>query len=122
MAKDKIDVCSVEAVDFEKVSRVSQELPDTEQVQSMAEMFRALGDPTRLRLILALAQEELCVCDLTALTEVSASAISHQLRVLRGLKLVKYHRQGKMVYYSLDDEHVEQLLTVAQEHVNEMGR
>ncbi len=122
MAKDKIDVCSVEAVDFEKVSRVSQELPDTEQVQSMAEMFRALGDPTRLRLILALAREELCVCDLTALTEVSASAISHQLRVLRGLKLVKYRRQGKMVYYSLDDAHVEQLLTVAQEHVNEMGR
>ncbi len=122
MAKDKIDVCSVEAVDFEKVSRVSQELPDTGQVQSMAEMFRALGDPTRLRLILALAREELCVCDLTALTEVSASAISHQLRVLRGLKLVKYRRQGKMVYYSLDDAHVEQLLTVAQEHVNEMGR
>ena len=122
MAKDKIDVCSVEAVDFEKVSRVSQELPDSEQVQSMAEMFRALGDPTRLRLILALAREELCVCDLTALTEVSASAISHQLRVLRGLKLVKYRRQGKMVYYSLDDAHVEQLLTVAQEHVKEMGR
>lgn len=119
MSKNKIDVCSVEAVDLIKVQRVQRKLPPAEEIQAMAEMFRALGDPTRLRIILALTTEEMCVCDLTALTEVSASAISHQLRVLRGLKLVKYRKQGKMVYYSLDDEHIKQLIAVVQEHVNE---
>jgi ArsR family transcriptional regulator len=119
MSKNKIDVCSVEAVDLIKVQRVQRKLPPAEEIQAMAEMFRALGDPTRLRIILALTTEEMCVCDLTALTEVSASAISHQLRVLRGLKLVKYRKQGKMVYYSLDDEHIKQLIAAVQEHVNE---
>ncbi len=119
MVKEKIDVCSVEAVDFEKVERVRKALPPDSEVQAMAEIFKALGDPTRLKIILTLAREEMCVCDLTALSDVSASAISHQLRVLRGLKLVKYRKQGKMVYYSLDDLHIEQVIAAVQEHVNE---
>lgn len=81
-----------------------------------------LADPTRLKIVLALAREELCVCDVAALLGVSESAISHQLRLLKNLRLVKYHRDGKMAYYSLDDEHIEDLIRVANRHVSEFNR
>ncbi len=119
MATVKTDVCSVTAVDVEKVQAVQQRLPDEAKIQALAETFKVLGDPTRVRIVMALTKDELCVCDLAALTGLSVSAISHQLRMLRNLKLVKYRRKGKMAYYSLDDEHIEQLIQVALEHVHE---
>ncbi len=119
MATVKTDVCSVTAVDVEKVQAVQQRLPDEAKIQALAETFKVLGDPTRVRIVMALTKVELCVCDLAALTGLSVSAISHQLRMLRNLKLVKYRRKGKMAYYSLDDEHIEQLIQVALEHVHE---
>ncbi|MEW5944945.1 MAG: metalloregulator ArsR/SmtB family transcription factor [bacterium] len=88
-------------------------------VRSLAETFRALGDPSRVRILMALSVEELCVCDLANLLGISISAASHQLRILRGLKVVKYRRNGKMVYYSLDDEHIENLFTEGLRHVKE---
>ena len=115
----KTDVCSVTAVDVAKVQAVQQQLPQETKVLALAETFKVLGDPTRVRIVMALTLEELCVCDLAALTGLSVSAISHQLRMLRNLKLVKYRRKGKMAYYSLDDEHIEQLIQVAMEHVHE---
>ena len=113
------DICSANIVDQKKVARVSAKLPATEENQAMAEAFKALGDPTRLRILQALALEELCVCDLSALMDVTISAISHQLRLLRNLKLVKFRKEGKMVHYSLDDDHVKELITITREHVSE---
>jgi ArsR family transcriptional regulator len=87
------------------------------QVNPLAEFFKALGDPTRLRIISALSATELCVYDLAALLEMSPSAVSHQLRLLRALGLVKYRKAGKHVYYQLDDEHVQQVFVYGQEHI-----
>ena len=113
------DVCSAEIVDRKKVKKVASELPTKNENSNMAELFKALGDPTRLRILNALAIEELCVCDLAELMDVSISAISHQLRLLRNLKVVKFRKSGKMVHYSLDDNHVQKLITLTREHITE---
>ncbi len=85
----------------------------------MAETFKILGDPTRLKIVLALTKEELCVLDIAELLGMSESAISHQLRLLKTLRLVKQRKDGKMVFYSLDDEHIEDLIRVAARHSGE---
>jgi len=113
------DTCSTDSVDYIKVSKVSEALPSGTENQSMAELFKALGDPTRLRIVHALTLEELCVCDLAALMDVSISAISHQLRLLRNLKIVKFRKAGKKAYYSLDDDHVKKLIILTREHISE---
>ena len=120
MKNNQIKLCSETVVDFHKVREVRQHLPSLDEISSLAETFKILGDPTRLKIVLALAKEELCVCDLATLFELSVSAISHQLRLLRGMKLVKYRKAGKMVYYSLDDEHIEDIIRLAQTHVREI--
>ncbi len=121
MAIETKDICSITAANFEKVKAVQHQLPDAETIQALAETFKALSDPTRIQIIMALAIEEMCVCDLATLINLSVSAVSHQLRLLRNLKLVKYRREGKMAYYSLDDDHIEMLIQQAQEHVNEQA-
>ncbi|MDV2495141.1 MAG: metalloregulator ArsR/SmtB family transcription factor [bacterium] len=83
----------------------------------LAEIFRVLGDPTRVRILHALAASELCVCDLAAILGMSQSAVSHQLRLLRSLRLVRHRREGRMVYYALDDDHIEKLLAQGLDHV-----
>ena len=113
------DVCSANIVDQQKVDSVSKALPAEAENLAMADLFKALGDPTRLRIVQALALEELCVCDLTALMDISVSAISHQLRLLRNLKVVKFRKAGKMAYYSLDDDCVQELITLTREHITE---
>jgi ArsR family transcriptional regulator len=90
---------------------------DEQEINRLAETFKVLGDPTRIKILSALATEELCVCDLAAALEMSVSAISHQLRVLKGARLVKYRREGKNIFYSLDDDHVISLFRLALEHV-----
>jgi DNA-binding transcriptional ArsR family regulator len=87
--------------------------------RGLAELFRVLGESTRVKILHALSCSELCVCDLSALLNMSHSAVSHQLRLLRANKLVRYRRSGKNVFYSLDDEHVEGLLRQGAEHVRE---
>lgn len=119
MSDVKNDICSQTVVNIEKVNSVRNELPEEVEINSLAELFKVLSDPTRLRIVLALAKEELCVCDLAVLVGLSVSAISHQLRVLRNLRLVKFRKEGKMVYYSLDDEHIETIINDAQVHVRE---
>lgn len=99
------------------IKRARQALPSERQVVRLADVFKALGDPTRLRIILALQIGELCVCDLAEVLGMSQSAISHQLRVLRGLHLVRNRRAGKEVFYSLDDDHVTNMLAQAEDHV-----
>ncbi len=112
-------VCSVEIIDREKVDRVNQHLTSPRETVDMAGLFKALADPTRLRIVQALLLEELCVCDISAVVDVSVSAISHQLRLLRTMRIVKYRKQGKQVFYSLDDEHISRLVKIALEHVIE---
>lgn len=112
-------LCEAEFVDTARVNLVHSQLPDSHSVDALSDIFKALGDPTRLRIVSALAISELCVCDLANALGSSISAVSHQLRVLRNLKLVKYRKEGKMVYYSLNDECVETLLSEGFRHTHE---
>jgi len=119
MKNDKIEICKETVVNYEKVEAVKKELPSTREIADLSETFKVLGDPTRLKIVLALAKEELCVCDLATLVNLSVSAISHQLRLLRNLRLVKYRKSGKMVYYLLDDDHIESIINQALIHIRE---
>ena len=119
MKNDKIEICKETVVNYEKVEAVKKELPSTREIADLSEIFKVLGDPTRLKIVLALAKEELCVCDLATLINLSVSAISHQLRLLRNLRLVKYRKSGKMVYYMLDDDHIESIINQALIHIRE---
>lgn len=119
---EEMDVCEVEAVDPERVRRVQACLTDEETSQRLAETFATLADPTRLRIVEALAAEELCVCDLSAALVLSQSSASHHLRTLRNLRLVKHRRSGRFIYYSLDDQHIVKLFNQALEHVREDRR
>ena len=94
------------------------EILSQERVIELSKIFKALGDPTRLRIIDSLSREELCVCEIAELLNMNQSAISHQLRVLRNLRLVKYRKEGKSAVYSLDDDHVLQLFNQGLEHIN----
>ena len=91
-------------------------------VEGLADTFRALGDPTRVRILDALSTGELCVCDLASLVGISESAVSHQLRLLRGMRLVRPRRAGRQVYYAVDDHHILELLTQAMTHVEESSK
>lgn len=99
--------------------RVREKMPDEEPVYEVSELFKVFGDSTRARIICALNIEEMCVCDLAALLNMTQSAISHQLRILKTARLVKSRKQGKIVYYSLDDAHIGDIFAKAFEHVME---
>ncbi|MGC1306670.1 MAG: metalloregulator ArsR/SmtB family transcription factor [Phormidesmis sp.] len=111
--------CETSLVHLDNVRQVQPAVLETEKAQRMAEFFSALSDPHRLKLLSALAQQKLCVCDLAAAVKMSESAVSHQLRVLRSHRLVKYRRQGRNVCYSLADEHVTALYKEVAEHLDE---
>ncbi len=110
------DACETYHVDEDKVHTVLTRMGTGDQFEAAARLFQLLADPTRARLLFALAQEELCVCDLAAIVGRSRPAVSHQLRLLRDLKLVRYRRQGKMAYYALDDDHVRHLILDGLSH------
>ncbi|QNB47349.1 metalloregulator ArsR/SmtB family transcription factor [Thermanaerosceptrum fracticalcis] len=111
------DFCEVSCINSENVLRVKNNSLSSEEVLGLAETFKAMGDPTRIKLLHALSRQELCVCDLSEILEMSQSAVSHQLRVLRNLRLVKHRKEGKMVYYSLDDEHIINLFKEGLAHI-----
>jgi len=113
------DVCETTAVDTAKVARARVRLLEDETARDLAQLFRALGDPTRVRIVHALAQEDLCVHELAALLPVGASAVSHQLQYLRTLRLIARQREGHLVRYSLADDHVDHLVRDGLEHVRE---
>ncbi|UCD59001.1 MAG: winged helix-turn-helix transcriptional regulator [Candidatus Hydrogenedentota bacterium] len=118
-SKNENAVCETVFVDKARVDVVRSRMPDAELLEGLSNIFKVLADPTRLRVVSALAVRELCVCDVANLLGTSISAVSHQLRVLRNLKLVKHRKEGKMVYYSLDDECVETLLKEGLKHIGE---
>ena len=119
MTRNTSDVCEVYYVNEKHVAKARKALSSARQILAVAETFRNLGDPTRGKVLQALTVEELCVCDLAKLLGVSESATSHQLRVLRSQKLVRFRKEGKMAYYSLDDEHIDTLMREALRHVRE---
>jgi len=110
-------VCDDRIVHVDAVRQARAALPTGETLAGLADVFAALGDPTRLRIMAALVNRALCVCDLAAAVGASESAISHQLRVLRTLGLVRSRREGRLVYYTLDDDHVSTLYRQGLEHV-----
>ena len=111
------DVCEVLYIDETKVRLVAGRMPREEAVSEVTEVFKILNDPTRVKIVFALSQAELCVCDLAALVGISISAVSHQLRLLRALQLVRFRKSGRLAYYSLADEHTVRLLCDALAHV-----
>lgn len=115
VAADERD-CETDAIHPAAVMRARRALGDAPAADHVARIFAILGDPTRIRVLTALAAGELCVCDLAAATGVNRSTVSHQLRVLREHRLVRRRREGKVAYYALDDDHVLQLLAVAGAH------
>lgn len=117
--KNQDDACQINCVHTDTVSTVKSAMAPTEQLFSLADLFKALGDSTRVRILNALMNAELCVCDLVEIIGMTQSAISHQLRVLRTAKIVKYRKEGKNVFYSLEDNHIQQLLVGGLEHINE---
>lgn len=113
------DVCELVAFDEAKVSRAKSEL-EKKNTAAVANMFKALADDTRMKIAYALClEDEMCVCDVASVIGFSMATASHHLRLLRNLGLAKYRKQGKMVFYSLDDDHVKQLLLIAMEHSEE---
>ena len=112
-------VCEVPALHAEVLERVHHGLTDEEVLRWVASLFKVLGDPSRLKIVNALLLSEMCVCDLASLLGMSQSAVSHQLQILRQSDLVKWRRDGKVIYYSLDDEHVNNLFYQGLVHVNE---
>lgn len=111
------DRCVVTAIDEEKVRRAQNDLLDGLTATRLSAVFKAISDPTRLRIVSLLAHHELCVCDVAAALGMSQSAVSHQLRQMREMRLVRKRREGRMMYYSLDDEHVHDLFDRAVLHV-----
>lgn len=101
------------------VERVREGMPEDEILYDLAELYKVFGDSTRIKILYALFEEELCVCDIASLLGMSASAISHQLRVLKQAYLVRYRRDGKTIYYSLADDHVRSIIGQGMEHIGE---
>ncbi len=115
-AKGSSDTCEVWAVDREKVASTKRRLLDDQVYAALAETFGALADSNRAKILHSLMSEELCVCDIACLVGISDSAVSQHLRILRTLQLVKQRKSGRMMYYSLNDEHIRTLLDVCLEH------
>lgn len=113
------EVCDCEHVHSDVVEYVENVLPDEDVLYEIAELFKVFGDSTRTRIISALFEKELCVCDIADLLHMTKSAVSHQLRTLRQTKIVKSRRSGKEIYYSLDDEHIKKIYQMALEHLKE---
>lgn len=116
---DRDGMCDIECSNPESVKRVLSALPPEEVIDGVAELFAILSDRTRMKILMAIGHEPLCVCDIAAITGLSRSAVSHQLRLLRNPALVKVRKEGKMAYYSLSDDHVVQLVRQAREHWEE---
>ncbi len=120
MKQTSHDSCDRFLVNADSVRAAKRHLDQTrERLFELTETFRILGDPTRLKIILVLKEQELCVCDLASILDVTRSAVSHQLRQLKNLRLVKFRRDGKVTHYSLKDSHIAILVETAMEHIHE---
>lgn len=119
MEKNGIECCDAQELHPDLLTIVNEQMPPEEELYNLAELFKIFGDSTRIRILFVLFEAEVCVCDLAHALNMTQSAISHQLRVLRSSKLVKFRRDGKTLYYSLADEHVCRIISQGMEHVEE---
>lgn len=117
--KKVIENCSSNIIHDDILTKVKDRLPADEVLYDLAEVFKVFGDSTRIKILCSLFENEMCVCDMAALLNITQSAVSHQLRVLKQARLVKFRREGKVVYYSLDDEHVKNIFNEGLNHVME---
>ncbi|ACD22842.1 helix-turn-helix transcriptional regulator [Clostridium botulinum] len=114
-----VENCKCNIIHEDIVMKVKDLLPQEETLYDLAELFKVFGDSTRIKIICALFESELCVCDMAALLGMTQSAISHQLRTLKSARLVKFRREGKVIYYSLDDEHIKHIFDEGFKHITE---
>lgn len=117
--KPIIESCSCTVIHDDIINKVKSNMLDDEVLYDLADLFKVFGDSTRMKIIYALFMSEMCVCDISALLGMNQSAISHQLKVLRQSKLVKYRKDGKVVYYSLDDDHIKEIFNQGLMHISE---
>ena len=111
--------CEFMHVHEDIVEKVEGVLPQEQELVDLSEFFKVFGDSTRIKILYVLSQSEMCVCDITTLLQMGQSAISHQLRILKQMRLVKFRREGKTVFYSLSDSHIQTILDQGMEHINE---
>jgi len=119
MRKLEVECCDVTCIHEEKVEEILKVMPEEEKIKELAEFYKVFGDATRVKILYVLLESEMCVCDLAAILKMTQSAISHQLRVLKQMKLVKNRRDGKTVYYSLADGHIQNIISQGMEHIME---
>ena len=115
----EIDQCDFICVHENVVNQVIKAMPQDQELLDLADFFKVFGDATRIKILYVLSQSEMCVCDIANLLKMGQSAISHQLRILKQMRLVKFRREGKTVFYSLADGHIESILAQGMEHINE---
>jgi ArsR family transcriptional regulator len=121
MNRNDIERCDFTVIHEEVVNAVKEKMPEEENLYDLAELFKVFGDSTRIKILWALEESDMCVCDIAVLLNMTQSAISHQLRVLKQARLVKFKKEGKVVYYSLDDDHVKQIFDQGLIHINEIN-
>ena len=114
--------CDYDVIHEDTVNQVREKMPQEENLYDLAELFKVFGDSTRIKILWALDEAEMCVCDIAFLLNMTQSAISHQLRVLKQAELVKSRREGKIVFYSLEDEHVKQIFDQGLIHISEENK
>ncbi len=119
MPKTNEDACLCRVIHTERIEKARQTCLQPDEHEKLANFFKAMGDTTRLKILLALANEEMCVCDLAAFLGITESAVSHQLRMLRQLYLVANRREGPVLYYRLNDDHIRLLISIGLEHIGE---
>ncbi|NNG01285.1 MAG: helix-turn-helix transcriptional regulator [Desulfobacteraceae bacterium] len=118
--KTSLEVCITEGIHQAVVNTVDRKMPEQVALYELADLFKIFGDSTRISILWALSESEMCVCDLCALLKMKQPAISHQLKNLKQSRIVKARREGKIIYYSLDDDHIRRLLDLGMQHVNEL--
>jgi DNA-binding transcriptional ArsR family regulator len=119
VSQNNLEQCEYICVHEDIVKEVQKNMPSEEALIDLADFFKVFGDTTRIRILYVLFQSEMCVCDISNLLNMTQSAISHQLRTLKQLQLVKYRREGKTVFYSLSDDHIKIIINQGMEHINE---
>ncbi len=117
--EEKVECCEFISVHEDIVKQVTEHLPDEEQLYNLADFFKVFADSTRIKILYVLSQSEMCVCDIAQLLNATQSAVSHQLRTLKQMQLVKARRDGKTVFYSLADDHIQTILKQGMEHIME---
>lgn len=119
MGKTEVECCDITCVHEDMLQKVRGCMPAEDELRDLADFYKVFGDATRIKILCVLLESEMCVCDLAELLSMTQSAISHQLRVLKQMKLVKNRREGKTVYYSLADGHIQNIISQGMEHIRE---